>query len=119
MSDSKVHLLVRYEKDAAIADCLDTKLNEELSIQSWGDEMYALIENCKKERVIVNFQNVKFMSSSALRVLITANGKAKAKRVAFFLCRIDDNILEVFKITKLDSLFKIRPTEVEAINSQI
>ena len=58
MSDSKVHLLVRYEDNAAIADCLDAKLNEELSIQSWGDEMYALIENCKKERVIVNFQNV-------------------------------------------------------------
>ena len=58
MSDSKVHLLVRYEADAAIADCLDVKLNEELSIQSWGDERYALIENCKKERVIVNFQNI-------------------------------------------------------------
>jgi hypothetical protein len=27
--------------------------------------------------------------------------------------------LEVFKITKLDSLFKIRPTEVEALHSQI
>jgi hypothetical protein len=27
--------------------------------------------------------------------------------------------LEVFKITKLDSIFKIRPTEVEALHSQI
>ena len=119
MSDSKVHLLVRYANDAAIADCLDAKLNEELSIQSWGEELYALIETCKKDRVIVNFQNVKFMSSSALRVLITANNKAKTKRAALFLCRIDDNILEVFKITKLDSLFKIRPTEVEALHSQL
>ena len=39
--------------------------------------------------------------------------------LALFLCRIDENILEVFKITKLDSLFKIRPTEVEALHSQI
>ncbi|MBR4834870.1 MAG: STAS domain-containing protein [Thermoguttaceae bacterium] len=118
MSDSKVHLMVRYVDDAAIADCLDVKLNEELSIQSWGDEIYALIQSCNEEkRVVVNFSNVKFMSSSALRVLITANTKAKAKGITLFLCGVDENILEVFKITKLDTIFKIRPSEVEALHS--
>ncbi len=116
---SVAHLMVRYTDAAAIADCLDAKLNEELTIQAWGDELCALIENCKQKRLVLNFQAVKFMSSSALRVLITSNSKAKAKKIALFLCAIDPNILEVFKITKLDSLFKIRGTEQEALNSII
>lgn len=115
----QAHLMVRYTDTAAIADCLDAKLNDELTIQAWGDELCALIENCKKDRLVVNFQSVKFMSSSALRALITLNSKAKAKKVALFLCAIDANILEVFKITKLDSLFKIRGTEQEALHSMI
>ena len=59
------------------------------------------------------------MSSSALRVLITLNSKAKAQKIALFLCGINPNIMEVFKITKLDSIFKIRNTESEAVNSII
>lgn len=120
MSPAKVHTMIRYESDAAIVDCLDEKLNEELTIQSWGEELTNSIENIGGyARLVINFQNIKFMSSSALRVLITLNSKAKAKKVALFLCAINPNILEVFKITKLDSIFKIRDTENEAVHSKL
>ena len=121
MSNPKARTMTRYEGRAAVVDCLDTKLNEELAIQAWGDELTNVLEALppRTDRLIVNFQNVQFMSSSALRVLITVNTKTKVAKIALFLCSINPNIMEVFKITRLDTIFKIRPTEVEAINSQI
>lgn len=120
MSNPKARTMTRYEGRAAVVDCLDTKLNEELAIQAWGDELTNVLEALPPtDRLIVNFQNVQFMSSSALRVLITLNTKTKVAKIALFLCSINPNIMEVFKITRLDTIFKIRPTEVEAINSQI
>ncbi len=120
MGASKVHTLIRYEGDAAIVDCLDSKLNEELTIQSWGEELTNSIENIGGyKRLVINFQNVKFMSSSALRVIITLNSRAKAKKIVLFLCAINPDIMEVFKITKLDSILKIRATESEAVHSKL
>lgn len=119
MGISNAHTMTRYIGKAAVVDCLDVKLNEELTIQAWGDELGTIVDNLPKDkdRVVVNFQNVQFMSSSALRVLITLNTKVKKQNAALFLCAINPNILEVFRITKLDSIFKIRATELEAINS--
>ena len=121
MGISNAHTMTRYEKTAAVVDCLDTKLNEELTIQAWGEELSNVLESLPKsiDRIVVNFRNVQFMSSSALRVLITLNTKARVKKATLFLCAISPNILEVFKITKLDSIFQIRSSENEAVNSLI
>ncbi|MCF0234261.1 MAG: STAS domain-containing protein [Thermoguttaceae bacterium] len=117
MSNGKAHTMIRYASGAAIVDCLDVKLNDEMTIQAWGEELTAAAENCQIAKLIVNFNAVKFMSSSALRVLITLNTKARAQKITLYLCGINANIMDVFKITKLDSLFNIRQTEQEAIKS--
>lgn len=111
--------MVRYTDDVALVECLDTRLNEELTIQSWGDELYAMLDNIGgSSKVVLNFENVQFLSSSALRVIITLNSKVKAKKMKLFLCCIKPDILNVFKITKLDSILNIRDTELEAIRSK-
>ncbi len=116
-SDSRVRIMVHYNEDAAIASCLDTKLSDEIGIQAWGDELYKLLENHKGHKLVVNFQNVVFMSSSALRVLITLSNKTKSKGIALGLCGINDNIMEAFRITRLDTMFVIKKTEIEAIKA--
>ncbi|MDD3587496.1 MAG: STAS domain-containing protein [Thermoguttaceae bacterium] len=114
MSGAKVRIMVRYIDDVAVANCMDTKLSDELGIQAWGEELYALVASQRGKKLVVNFQNVVFMSSSALRVLITLNNKTKSKGISLGLCGINDNIMEAFRITRLDSLFVIRKNELEA-----
>ena len=98
---SSAHILVQYVDNAAIVECLDTKLSDEMTIQQWSDEIIGALSTCAAaNRFIVSFRNVKFMSSSA--------------KVTLFLCNINPSNLEVFKITKLDSLFRITPSEIEA-----
>ena len=99
--------------EVTIAICRDMKLNDDLVIQEWGDQLLDLLENQKVTKLLVNFERVLFMSSSALRALITLNKKAKDYGASLVLCNIDDNIMEAFRITRLDTVFQIKKTEEE------
>jgi len=101
--------------EVTVAVCRDMKLNDDLVIQEWGDQLLDLLENQKVLKLLVNFERVLFMSSSALRALITLNKKAKDSGASLLLCCIDDNIMEAFRITRLDTVFQIKKTEEEGI----
>ena len=108
---------VKTVADVTIATTLDMKLNDDLSIQEWGDQLLALLEDVANKKLLVSFERVLFMSSSALRALITLNKKAKAEKATLVLCGIDDNIMEAFRITRLDSVFQIKKNEDEGIRA--
>lgn len=103
--------------DITIAICRDMKLNDDLVIQEWGDQLIDLLEDGDVKKLLVNFERVLFMSSSALRALITLNKKAKDSHATLFLCGIDENIMEAFRITRLDTVFSIKKSEDEAIRT--
>lgn len=103
--------------DITIASCKDMKLNDDLVIQEWGDQLLALFDDESCRKLLINFERVLFMSSSALRALITLNKKAKELQATLLLCGIDDNIMEAFRITRLDNVFQIKKNEDEGIRS--
>lgn len=108
---------VKKVADITIAVCRDTKLNDDLVIQEWGEQLLGLLNDTTCRKILVNFERVLFMSSSALRALITLNKKSKEASATLFLCSIDDNIMEAFKITRLDTVFTIKKTEDEGVRS--
>ena len=108
---------VKMVADITIATTLDMKLNDDLSIQEWGDQLLALLDNSECRKLLVSFERVLFMSSSALRALITLNKKVKEAKSGLVLCGIDDNIMEAFRITRLDSVFQIKKNEDEGIQT--
>jgi anti-sigma B factor antagonist len=103
--------------DVTIAATLDMKLNDDLSIQEWGDQLIDLFEDGTCKKLLVGFERVLFMSSSALRALITLNKKTKEVNARLVLCGIDDNIMEAFRITRLDNVFQIKKNEDEGIRA--
>ena len=103
--------------DVTIATTVDMKLNDDLSIQEWGDQLIALFDDSACKKLLVSFGQVLFMSSSALRALITLNKRAKEVDAKLMLCGIDDNIMEAFRITRLDNVFQIRKNEDEGIRA--
>lgn len=100
--------------DVTIVLCRDVKLNDDLVIQEWGEQLMELLDKNEK-KLVINFERILFMSSSTLRVLITLNKKAKELDVVLLLCGIDDNLMEAFRITRLDTVFQIKKNEEEAI----
>ena len=57
--------------------------------------------------LIIDFSTVSYLSSAVLGKLMAIHKGVSATKGVLVLCGITPNILEVFKITKLDKLFSI------------
>ncbi len=101
--------------DVAVVKFMDRKILDELNIQEMGQELFQLVEEENKTRVLLNFQQVEFLSSAALGKLITLDKKVKAHGGKMKLTNIRPEIYEVFAITKLNKLFDIKDDEADAL----
>ena len=93
----------------------DKKIIEDINIQELGQEMFRLIEEDNRDKLLLNFSSVDFLSSAALGKLITLDKKMKAHGGVLKLSNIRPEIFEVFTITKLDRLFDIKDDEADAL----
>ena len=93
----------------------DHKIIEDINIQELGQEMFQLIEADGRDRLLLDFASVEFLSSAALGKLITLDKKMKAHGGTLKLSNIRPEIYEVFAITKLNRLFDIRTDEADAL----
>ncbi len=101
--------------DVTIATFVDKKILDENNIQQIGSQLFALVEEDGRKRVILDFSSVEYLSSAALGKLITMDKKVKASSGKLRLCSIRKDIYEVFAITKLNKLFDIKDTQEEAL----
>jgi anti-sigma B factor antagonist len=93
----------------------DYKIVEDVNIQELGKELFQLVEVDNREKILLSFSVVEFLSSAALGKLITLDKKVKAHGGKLKLSNIRPEIYEVFAITKLNRLFDIRKSEAEAL----
>ena len=57
--------------------------------------------------VVINFSAVDYLSSLFLSALIEISKELRAKKVKFGLAHLCDKMLELLKVTKLDTVFTI------------
>jgi anti-anti-sigma factor len=93
----------------------DRKIIDDINIQELGQELFSLIEQGDRRKLLLNFSSVDFLSSAALGKLITLDKKVKAHSGTMKLSNIRPEIYEVFAITKLNRLFDIRDDEADAL----
>ncbi|NQU25659.1 MAG: STAS domain-containing protein [Candidatus Nealsonbacteria bacterium] len=101
--------------DVAVIRFRDQKIIEDINIQELGRELFELVEVEKREKLLLNFSSVDFLSSAALGKLITLEKKVKANGGVLKLSNIRPEIYEVFAITKLNRLFDIKDDEADAL----
>ena len=103
--------------DVSVVHFVDKKILDEQNIQMIGEDLFKLVDELGRRKIVLNFGNVEFLSSAALGKLITLNRKVQAVRGKLILCTISKEIREVFEITKLDKLFTILPDEQAALQA--
>jgi anti-sigma B factor antagonist len=103
--------------DIAVVNFVDKKILDEQNIQMIGDDLFRLVDELGRRKVLLNFGNVEFMSSAALGKLITLHRKLQAVQGKLVLCKIAKDILDVFKITKLDKILTITTDEQSGLQS--
>jgi anti-sigma B factor antagonist len=101
--------------DVTVVRFVDRKILDESNIQDMGQELFQLVEEQKRSKILLNFTSVDFLSSAALGKLITLDKKVKSHGGMLKLSNIQPDIYEVFAITKLNKLFDIRDDEAAAL----
>ena len=108
-------LTVEEVGDVSVVRFLGNRIIDNLHIQELGQELFQLVETEGRKKLLLDFTSVDFLGSAALGKLITLDKKVKQHKGVLKLAAIQPEILEVFRITKLDRLFDIRDEEADAL----
>ena len=108
----------REEDGVLIVNFTDAKILDEARIQQIGTELMEMVAAAStNKKMLLNFQGVQFMSSAMIGKLVLLNKKAKTSEIELRFCNISPNVLEVFKITRLNKVFKILADEEKALKA--
>ena len=95
----------------------DNKILDETKIQQIHSELNEKLTEVPAGKLLLNFDNVSFMSSAMIGKIILLNKKCKASDVKFKICSISDNVMEVFKLMRLNKVLDIQNDEEKAVAS--
>lgn len=105
---------VKYAGNATVVSFTYEKILEEKDINELQESIMSVIESSSgKIRLILDFGNVRFLSSAVLGLLIRVSKRIYEQEGELRLCSINPKIYEIFKITRLTKIFDIY-TDVES-----
>jgi len=108
-------LKVRKAGEVAVAAFATSGVRDTIEAERLGEELFELLEKHQLKKIVLNFGNLKFMSSSVIAVLMRFKAKLEAAGGRVIACGIPPEIFKVFKIMRLDKLWDIRDTEKQAL----
>lgn len=68
-------------------------------------------------RLLLNVENISFLSSTVLTRLVMLNNEIKARGGKIVLCNVSSNVNEIFKITGVSAQFEIYTDENAAFRA--
>ena len=92
----------------------DAKILDAPLIEQIHQEMAKILGETEQRNVILDFREVKFLSSAALGMLILVNKMCKEYKINLKLCNIEPEIAQIFKITGMNKVFAIYKTAEDA-----
>lgn len=103
--------------DVSVVRFVDKKILDEQNIQVIGEQLFGLIDDEGKRKILLDFSAVDYLSSAALGKLITLNKKVRAVNGQLKLCNIKPEIYVVFEITSLNKVFPIFDDQERALEA--
>ena len=98
-----------------IAYINEAKLLDERMIGEVGRGLLDAMERAENNMLLVNFQSVRFMSSSMIGKIVTLYKKCKENKINLKLSNISSEIMEVFQLMNLQKLLNIYSDESDAM----
>jgi len=111
-------ITIGHTDTATIVTFTNKRMLEEWDIQTLQELIIAVIEQTQRIKLILDFRNVQFISSSAgLGALIRISKKVYERAGQLRLCNINPKVYEIFEITWLTKVLDIQPDLESAIES--
>jgi anti-sigma B factor antagonist len=91
------------------------RIVQEEDIQATFEQLQAVADEKPGREYVLDFRKVQFLSSSVLGRLVLLHKRVASAKGRLLLCGIAKEIMEVFKITKLDKVFTIKEDSKAAL----
>jgi anti-sigma B factor antagonist len=111
MRPKKPEIKVEYGTDVTIATFRVETILEERQMRELEADLLAAVEKNEDKRLVLNFENVSFMSSAFLGLLVKVHKRVIEAGGRLQLFNLDPRIYKVFEITKLTNVFDIKPLQ--------
>lgn len=98
---------VEYGIKVTHVEFLDRQILDEQRIKEIRESLEPVVERNDSGQMILNFVNVRFMTSAMLGLLVRINKKVREHGGTLGLCNVDPKIRKIFEITQLDKVFDI------------
>ncbi len=108
-------ILIHLIRDVTVVNFNKPSILDMAEVQQIGEQLFELVDNQARKKIILDFSKVKSLSSSALGVLITLRHKADAIKGKVVVCSLRKELQRVFKISRFDKLFTFCDDEEQAL----
>jgi len=107
MEQEQPRIEVEYGLDVTFVTFTEERILEEEQIKELREALEAVIEKNENKKLILNFANVKFMTSAVLGLLVRVHKKVVELGGKLQLSNLNSNLRRVFEITQLTKVFDI------------
>lgn len=117
MTASVPNLAVHTISGARIIEFSHVDMTDAALIKTVGDEIYHLVRGDVRPRLVIDFRKVQRLSSATLGMLIALDKVVGRQSGQLRIANLNDGVFDVFKITRLDTVFKICQSTEDAVAS--
>ena len=115
MTEVKPMFKLVQDGDAIVVQILQRTITDQLEVEEFGSKIKRIAREFPARLVVLNCARLEFLSSSALGAIIESNLALKEMKGELRIARLNNNLKNVFKITKLDTVIQIMDNYEAAI----
>ena len=110
------HFTTQVVEKYTVVEFRTPSLMDPVVLEDIGKSLYRLVDEEDRRLMVLDFEKVQYLSSQAIGIVLTLNKKLSAlKHNSFVLCGVGPKLMELIKITRLDRVLKITPSQKEAV----
>src|SRR5215212_817644 len=104
--------------ESTVVEFTSSSLMDPIELEQIAKDLYKLIDEEDKRRIVLDFERVQYLSSQAIGILLAMQKKLSAlKKSTLILCGVGARLMELLRITRLDKVLTIKASQKEAMKS--
>lgn len=104
--------------ETTVVEFTAPSLMDPIELEQAAQQLYKLVEEQDHRKIILDFERVQYLSSQAIGMLLGLQKRLGAlKKGTMVLCGVGARLMELLRITRLDKVLTIKPSQKEAIRS--
>lgn len=116
VNPTTAHFITQTVEKWLVVEFRTASLMDPVHLEEIGRCLYHLVDAQDQRKIILDFEKVQYLSSQAIGIVLNMNKKLMTlKNSKMILCGVQGRLMELIKITRLDKILTIKPTQREAV----